>query len=127
MNYPEHALLQERVSPQITLLCGWAGLIPFAVLAGAAVVSGPQYAAVATDMLVYYGAMIHTFLGGVHWGIAINRAEPNPRLFVSGVLPSLVAALAIVLPAPIAILILSVGFMGLLLYNRNGTAAYARS
>ena len=46
-----------------------------------------------------YAAVIVSFLGGVHWGIGFQMAEPPASLFTWGVVPSLVAWMAVVMPA----------------------------
>ena len=78
---------------------GYAGLLPF--VAGAALVWLVQgeahvYAAMA---LSAYAAVILSFLGGIHWGLAMRQpVAPLPTL-VWGVVPSLVAWVAVVMPA----------------------------
>ena len=48
--------------------------------------------------LLAYGATIVSFLGGIHWGLGF-RAEPaDPGRFVWGVVPSLVAWVAVMMP-----------------------------
>jgi hypothetical protein len=78
---------------------GYAGLIPF--VAGAALVwlVDAEAHPYATLALAAYAAVIVSFLGGIHWGIAFREAEPPPGLFVWGVVPSLVAWVAVVMPA----------------------------
>ena len=77
---------------------GYAGLIPF--VAGAALVwlVHPDAHPYATLALATYASVIVSFLGGIHWGVAFRQAEPDPRLFAWGVVPSLVAWVAVVMP-----------------------------
>ena len=50
--------------------------------------------------LTGYTAVIVSFLGGIHWGIGFLRAPRAPRFhFVWGVVPSLLAWLALLMPA----------------------------
>ncbi len=50
--------------------------------------------------LLSYGAVIVSFLGGIHWGLAM-RASPVPvARLVWGVLPSLLGWLAVLLDSP---------------------------
>ncbi|MDP2005719.1 MAG: DUF3429 domain-containing protein [Rubrivivax sp.] len=77
---------------------GHAGLLPF--VAGAALVwlvheDAHPYATLAMSA---YAAVIVSFLGGIHWGLAFRHAEPPLRLLVWGVLPSLVAWVAVMMP-----------------------------
>ncbi len=78
---------------------GYAGLLPF--VGGAALVWLVQgeahvYAAMA---LAAYAAVIVSFLGGIHWGLAMRQPEPPPTTLVWGVVPSLVAWPAVIMPA----------------------------
>jgi hypothetical protein len=57
--------------------------------------------------LVAYGATIVSFLGGIHWGLAfMNDADRGAR-FTWGVIPSLLAWVAIVLPASAGLLLVA--------------------
>jgi hypothetical protein len=80
----------------VALWLGYGGLIPF--VAGAALVAllAPESRPVAAAALSAYAAVIVSFLGGIHWGIGFR--DGTPRLFLWGVLPSLVAAAALLLP-----------------------------
>lgn len=77
---------------------GHAGLLPFVV--GAALVwlvreDAHPYATLAMSA---YAAVIISFLGGIHWGLAFRHAEPPRALLVWGVVPSLVAWVAVMMP-----------------------------
>lgn len=84
--------------PAPAWLLGPAGLIPFAVLAIGVWAGWPG----AGPALAAYGATILAFLGAVHWGLAL-RATPGEahaawgRLGL-GVVPALVAWVALLLP-----------------------------
>lgn len=71
------AQLRDAV-PRPALLLGVAGLIPFA--AGAlAVWLRPDWAGVALQSQLAYGACILAFLGGIHWGFALGPDGPAER------------------------------------------------
>ena len=53
----------------------------------------------ATLALAAYAGVIVSFLGGIHWGMAMRLSAPPASLFVWGVVPSLVAWLAVMMPA----------------------------
>lgn len=77
---------------------GWGGLLPF--VGGAALVwlvtaEAHPYVTLA---LSAYAAVIVSFLGGIHWGLAFRLSPPPTRLLVWGVVPSLVAWVAVVMP-----------------------------
>lgn len=82
---------------------GLAGLIPFVALSLAVLVTDDWQRALALRALAFYGAVILTFLGGVHWGLALAdpgaQAAARARL-VLGVLPGLWAWIVIVLLQP---------------------------
>ena len=78
---------------------GYAGLLPFVALAVAAWLAPPSYRAQAAHALLAYGATIASFLGAIHWGIAMQEPlTPQPGPFVWGVFPSLVAWVALLMP-----------------------------
>jgi hypothetical protein len=93
---------------------GYGGLLPFA--AGAALVW-----LVYADALPYvarglaaYGALIVSFLGGIHWGLAMRQALPSTRGLLWGVVPSLLAWPAVMMPPHAGLVIL--GLLLLLSY-----------
>ena len=85
--------------PQWAAGLGYAGLLPFIALALAACVAPVAYRAQSAFALLAYGATIASFLGAIHWGLAMRESlalQPGP--FVWGVVPSLVAWVALLLP-----------------------------
>jgi hypothetical protein len=85
---------------------GYAGLVPF--VAGAVLVW-----LVRDDALPYvargmsaYGAVIVSFLGGIHWGLALRQPEPPAPLLVWGVVPSLLAWPAVLMPPEAGLVLL---------------------
>lgn len=109
---------------------GLAGLLPF--IAGAAaldLLEAPGLLALAGTALVGYGALIASFLGGIHWGLEMRGVPPVTWRLGWGVAPSLLAWIAVLLPASAGLLLLA----GLLvacyavdrrLYARAGLAAW---
>ena len=86
-------------SDQTVTRLGYAGLCPFVLLTGLMwLVNGEQLAFVSIA-LTGYTATIVSFLGGVHWGIAFMKGPAASRYhFIWGVVPSLVAWLALMMP-----------------------------
>lgn len=86
---------------------GFAGLTPFVL--GAALVWLVEATLKPYVMLALagYAATIASFLGGIHWGLAM-RDGANGKLFpyVWGVVPSLVAWMAIIMPPGAALVVL---------------------
>lgn len=102
--------------PAAAAALGIAGLVPFVGLAGLAVIGHPQPLAEVWRALALYGAVILSFLGGVHWGRAL--AVPRASDFGASVVPSIVAWLAVTaLPGRAAIPPLAAGFAALLIYD----------
>jgi hypothetical protein len=102
--------------PKMALWLGYAGLIPFAALTLAIILfrQDPFVQEPAGMALLAYGAIILSFLGGVHWGRALY--EPDSRLqmrdFVLSVLPSLYGWGCLFLPlASAGVLLLMPGFI----------------
>jgi hypothetical protein len=80
-----------------TRALGWAGLLPF-LAAAAALAWGPAaWHEPGQRVLVTYGAVIVSFLGGVHWGAPTGAAHDGARLW--GVVPSLLAWPMLLLPS----------------------------
>jgi hypothetical protein len=78
---------------------GYAGLLPF--VAGALLVwlVHPDAHPYVSLALSAYAAVIVSFLGGIHWGLAMARTGgPPTALLAWGVVPSLVAWLAVLMP-----------------------------
>jgi hypothetical protein len=92
-------------------LLGYAGLIPFVAAAGGLLMGPPALQALALRSLLAYGAIILSFMGAVHWGLAMasTRDDAVTQLSLS-VLPGLLGWVALLLPAVPACLLLLAGF-----------------
>lgn len=93
--------------PGLAWLLGLGGLIPFAGLGLGAALGWAEL----RFPLLAYGATILAFLGAVHWGLAL-QAVPDERpaervRLVLGVLPSLVAWVALLLPVGLGLAVLA--------------------
>ena len=83
----------------VSRLC-YAGLIPFVLLAALMWLVDAELLPFVAIALGGYAAAIVSFLGGVHWGIGFMQGDAAQRFhFVWGVVPSLVAWLALMMPA----------------------------
>lgn len=80
-------------------LLGHLGLLPFVLGAALVWVVNAQAHPHALQALSAYAAVIVSFLGGIHWGLGFRLSAPPASLFVWGVLPSLVAWAAVLMPA----------------------------
>lgn len=96
-------------------LLGYAGLLPFAAAAALAWLGPPAWRGQALAALAGYGAVILSFLGAVHWGLALRAPAAEapaawPRL-VLGVAPALVGWVALLLPVRPGLALLAAGVM----------------
>lgn len=88
--------------PLATLIerLGYAGLIPFILLALMMWLVRPELHPYVALALQGYGAIVISFLGGIHWGIGYMRGTAAPSFhFIWGVVPPIGAWLAVVMPA----------------------------
>lgn len=93
----------------LALRLGYAGLLPF--VAGALLVwlVRPDAHPYVVDALAKYAALIVSFLGGIHWGLGMRGAEADSAgRFAWGVVPSLLAWVAAVMPAYAGLAVLGV-------------------
>ena len=98
---------------------GYAGLIPFIVFSIGCWIPLP-FVSNAAGILVAYGAVILSFMGAVHWGVAMASSDPNRgKYFIASVIPALVAWPALLVATQLAMIILLIGFIGLYVYDRS--------
>jgi hypothetical protein len=102
--------------PAPALKLGFAGLIPFAFFALAALFAPPAWSEPARATLTAYGAVILSFMGGCRWGFAAAGLGEGPamRPLILSVAPSLWAWVALSAAAPFDLLMLAAGFAALL-------------
>jgi hypothetical protein len=94
------AVGERRADPSaLALALGAAGLVPFAGLALMLWLLPADPAAWVALALVAYGALIASFLGGIHWGVAMAHGQAGAAHLAWGVTPSLLAWPALLMPA----------------------------
>ncbi|MBR9900381.1 MAG: DUF3429 domain-containing protein [Rhodospirillales bacterium] len=103
---------------------GLTGAIPFVSVSIGGALSSGAHQSLAYFTLVAYGAVILSFLGGVHWGRAITAldkgAVADKFLWVSlgiSVVPSLFGWLALLVPMAIGLPVLAACFAAMLLID----------
>ncbi|MBP6719426.1 MAG: DUF3429 domain-containing protein [Rhodoferax sp.] len=107
---------------------GYAGLLPFVSLAAAAWLAPAVYRAHAAFALLAYGATIASFLGAIHWGLAMRGPlAPRPGPLVWGVFPSLVAWLALLLPVSQGLFTIALLLVICLVVDRGSYPVYGLS
>ena len=103
---------QFQTIPRSALILGVLGLIPF--VAGGILVWVPQLGGIRPSLpplVVYYAALIISFLGGVRWGAAMQNKTTGATLareLSASVLPTLITLVCFILSLPAAIVMLLV-------------------
>jgi Protein of unknown function (DUF3429) len=91
--------------PLLALRLGYLALLPFVLGAAMIWFVRPDARGYATSAMSAYAAVVVAFLGGIHWGFGFRAAAPDARLFAWGVVPSLVACVALLMQASAALVI----------------------
>ena len=93
------------------ILLGYLGLLPFVAGAAAALLSN-ELAPIALQAFVLYSLAILSFMGGVHWGLAlISGTRQSARLLIS-VIPAIAAWICMItLPVHLTLSVLGGGFI----------------
>lgn len=88
--------------PRTPLLLGAGGLIPFIVLAAMLWALPAGYSNTTVKWLLGYSAVILSFVGALHWGVALVHPEMEARerglLMGWSVVPAIAAWIALLLP-----------------------------
>ncbi|WP_428392639.1 DUF3429 domain-containing protein [Lichenicoccus sp.] len=126
-----------RGLPILAAILGILGLLPF-LGCTIGIIAFPRHIPVPNlvQAIIAYGAVILAFLGGVHWGFALEAdpaitvpslAATNRRRLTLGVVPSLIGWAALLVPlvaSPlIAIVLLIMGFLGTTLIEAQARQA----
>ena len=127
-----HFFTRLKTVPPMALLLGLLGLLPF-IMGGVGV-----WLAVLGDLrfalpliVIAYGCLIGSFLGGVRWGAAMQNNEQNndphgaagkfSRHLVMAIMPTLIALVAFMLALPQAFTLLIILFVAQAVLDLNGT------
>lgn len=115
--YPHLSNLHPQHSPvaaSTAYLLVMGGLIPFVSLAVASVLMDGAHAPLLHHPLVTYGAVILSFVGALHWGIAISHPSGSRSdrsvLLCWSVVPALLGWFALMLPMGIDLGVLVLAF-----------------
>jgi len=87
------------------LLLGFGGLIPFVGLSSLSIITSETHEQTLLFSLLAYGATIISFLGAIHWGLAMMESSPNSLRLVWGVIPSLAAWFSLIFSTPLGLAI----------------------
>ncbi|CCD97936.1 DUF3429 domain-containing protein [Bradyrhizobium sp. STM 3809] len=104
--------------PASMRILGLGGLIPFVGLA-ALVIAGQEPARLmAVHAQIAYGAVILSFLGAVHWGLAVQTpAAADWWRMAWGVTPALLGWAALLLPAVPSLVLLTAALLAALIVD----------
>jgi uncharacterized membrane protein len=84
--------------PPLILFYGLAGLIPF-IAPPLATIAFPDFRWQFTEGLLWWAAIILSFLGGARWGAAVQTFQPSAGLIGLAMLPSIAGWLVLLAPA----------------------------
>lgn len=111
----------------VALRLGYLGLLPFmfgALLVWLVREDAHPYV---TAALSAYAAVVISFLGGIHWGLGFRQSIPSPQPFVWGVVPSLIAWIAVVMPPYAGLVVHGVMLIACYLVDRRSYPALGAS
>ena len=121
LNWNETARSDTLSVPSAAAWLGGLGITPFAGLSLAAPFASDDLKAQLSFALIAYGAIILSFLGGIHWGLAIGAVPQTDntlgRRIALSILPSLVAWAALLAPFIIGFLVPAAAFVAMLLVD----------
>jgi hypothetical protein len=108
--------------PSTVAWLGYGGLIPFVALLPASFLD-PHHGVVWRDALYGYGAIILSFVGALHWGVAMSlpglSERQRSRCFAWSVVPALIAWPAFLFSPLFAAPLLVFGFLVHYLQDRR--------
>ncbi len=88
---------------------GYLGVLPFVALAPLGFILEYPHAQLAIAAVLAYGAVILSFLTGIHWAQGLHSGSAARLLW--SCFPALVAWLALLMPAEFGLLALMLGFL----------------
>jgi len=85
----------NNLNQKLVIRLGFLGLVPFVLLTLACWIVHPDWLGYFIKAQLYYGIVILSFLGGLHWGVTImaggNDHERTKKALIWGVIPTLIA------------------------------------
>lgn len=102
---------------KIAKALGYAGLIPFVTFSiGCWIETSYLYHTVYA--LITYAAIILSFMGAIHWGMAMSKTDNKQNNhFIFSVIPALAAWFSLLIPEFFSLIILLMGFIFLISYD----------
>ncbi|MFK7888762.1 MAG: DUF3429 domain-containing protein [Gammaproteobacteria bacterium] len=117
--------MEQNTATRVPANAAWLGglgALPFIGLALLSIFSNLNDA-LALLALSAYGAVILSFLGGIHWGLAIGRAPdaPSTAALILSVVPSLIGWVALLLERELGLLVLAAAVAAMFFVDTNLT------
>ncbi|WMS40839.1 DUF3429 domain-containing protein [Acuticoccus sp. MNP-M23] len=114
--------------PILPIAIGLSGLLPFIAAAVGVAVLPPFLQPIAFYTALVYGLAILCFLGGVHWGIALQGG--SGARYIWSVVSPLLGFVAVFAPRPVALFALAgafimIGIVDIAIFRRTGPRWYA--
>jgi len=117
---PHTPITPDSQAGLLTRRLGYAGLIPFVLLALLMWIVTAEAHPFVAIALTSYAATIVAFLGGIHWGIGLRHNAPSRKLHMSwGVVSCLSAWIAVMMPAYSGLPLLGMLLTGCYLVDRK--------
>lgn len=117
---PDDPVESHRRLERTARWLGLAGVLPFVAGTVGVWMFRHPFDAWALEAQMTYGAIILSFLGAVHWGLALRMPYGVPRLLlVWGVVPSLVGWVALAFGPPLQHGVMMLGFLAAFLADRR--------
>jgi hypothetical protein len=103
--------MSDRAIPRIVLWLGYAGLVPFVASALALWVAPVRLHGFVLYSLLTYSAVILSFMGAIHWGLAMrDEGVSSPLQLGLSVVPPLVGWVALALSPTMSFVVLIIAF-----------------
>lgn len=122
MQITQEARTNSIPLPHTVAWLGYGGLLPFLLLTPASLLDH-HHGMVWSDALYAYGAIILSFVGALHWGMAMTLTELTERQrslwFTWSIVPALIAWPAFLFSPPLAAPLLIFGFVAHYLQDRR--------
>jgi hypothetical protein len=110
--------------PRAALVLGFAGLVPFVAGSIIAFFAGYPGAILVLNLQMAYAAVILSFMGAVHWGLAMAQNDAgNWRRLGHALLPAQAGWAALMIPNGLGLLLLAFGFAAVFFADLRTVAA----
>ena len=101
-------------APRMVSWLGYGGLLPFLAFAMLTWTNHERWA-LWHECLLFYGAVILSFVGALHWGVAMTTGKMSARerdaMFAWSVVPALMAFVALIAHSVVGDVLLVLGFL----------------